>query len=453
MIKFPQQVNRALKILTDCGYSAYVVGGAVRDKLMGKTASDWDITTSAMPSQTVEAFKGFRIIETGIKHGTVTVIIDGMSLEITTYRIENGYSDNRHPDSVSFTDRIEDDLMRRDFTVNAIAVSPQGETVDPYGGCNDIIKKIIKCVGEPDKRFDEDALRILRALRFASVLDFEIDPQTSESIMRKYPLLENVSAERIFSEMCKMLCGRGAGKILREYRKVIFFIFPELEPMCGCEQNCAFHDGDVWEHTVRTVESIKADADLRLAALLHDCGKPYCKITDENGTDHFYGHAGISREIGEKILLRMKASNRMREHICTLTEYHDFQPHKISKKTYRKYIGRLGIETVRDLFEVRRADCEAHAGWVYSGALEENEVGLKILEEIENGENCFSVKNLAVNGRELIESGIEPSKRMGDILNELLEEVMDDRLENKKETLLKRAAELNSAERRQNGNS
>ncbi len=453
MIKFPQQVNRALKILTDCGYSAYVVGGAVRDALMGKTASDWDITTSALPSQTVEAFKNFRIIETGIKHGTVTVIIDGMSLEITTYRIENAYSDNRHPDSVSFTDRIEDDLMRRDFTVNAVAVSPQGETVDPYGGCNDIIKKIIKCVGEPDKRFDEDALRILRALRFASVLDFEIDPQTSESIMRKYPLLENVSAERIFSEICKMLCGRGVGKILREYGKVIFFIFPELEPMCGCEQRCDFHDKDVWEHTVCTVESIKADTDLRLAALLHDCGKPYCKTTDANGIDHFYGHAGISREIGEKILLRMKASNKMREHICMLTEYHDFQPHKISKRTYLKYIGKFGIETVRDLFEVRRADCEAHAGWVYSGALEENEVGLKILEEIENGGNCFSVKNLAVNGRELIDFGIEPSKRMGDILDELLEEVMDDRLENKKETLLKRAAELNSAERRQNGNS
>ena len=231
VIKIPPQVNRAIEILQNNGHSAYVVGGAVRDMLMGKTAHDWDITTSALPEETLESFSEFRTIETGLKHGTVTVIVDGMSLEITTFRIEGGYSDNRHPDKVDFTDRVEDDLSRRDFTVNSIAYSPQKGFADPFDGQTDIEKKIIRCVGNPDKRFGEDALRILRALRFSAVLGFEIEKDTAESIRRNYKLLSNISVERIFVEISKLLCGKDAGKILREFEDVIFFILPEISPM------------------------------------------------------------------------------------------------------------------------------------------------------------------------------------------------------------------------------
>ena len=239
VIKIPPQVNRATQILQSDGHSAYVVGGAVRDMLMGKAAHDWDITTSALPEETLKAFADFRTIETGLKHGTVTVIVDGMSLEITTFRIEGDYSDNRHPDSVDFTDKIEDDLSRRDFTVNAIAYSPEKGFADPFDGQTDIKNKIIRCVGDPDKRFGEDALRILRALRFSSVLGFEIDESTKESIHHNYKLLANISVERVFVEISKLLCGKNAGRILREFEEVFFFILPVFNRF-SCENFCIF---------------------------------------------------------------------------------------------------------------------------------------------------------------------------------------------------------------------
>jgi tRNA nucleotidyltransferase (CCA-adding enzyme) len=303
VINIPQQVNRAIDILEKNGHSAYVVGGAVRDAIMKKPAHDWDITTSALPEETMDAFEGFRIIETGLKHGTVTVIVDGTDLEITTYRIEHGYSDNRHPDKVDFTDRVEDDLSRRDFTVNAIAYSPVRGFADPFGGRDDIEKNVIRCVGEADKRFGEDALRILRALRFSSVLGFEIDPDTAESIHRNYPLLKNISVERIFVEMSKLLCGKDAGRILREFEDVVFYILPELVPMKNCVQNHERHIFDVWGHTVKAVESVPPIAELRFAMLFHDSGKPHCKTTDEKGIDHFYSHGKISRKIADKTFI------------------------------------------------------------------------------------------------------------------------------------------------------
>ena len=359
VIKIPDQVNRAIEILNKNGHSAYVVGGAVRDSLMKKDAHDWDITTSALPEQTKKAFEGFRIIETGIKHGTVTVIIDGTDLEITTYRIESGYSDNRHPDSVDFTDRVEDDLARRDFTVNAIAYSPQSGFADPFDGRDDIKRKIIRCVGEADRRFGEDALRILRALRFSSVLGFDIDSETADSIHRNYRLLKNISVERIFVELSKLLCGKDAGRILRDYEDVIFFILPELLPMKNCSQNHERHIFDVWGHTVKAVESIEPTAELRFAMFLHDSGKPHLKTTDEKGIDHFYHHSIKSREIAESILTRLKTSTAFRNHVCNLIEFHDFVPDKISKKTYKKYIAKLGADTVRELFSIRKADISA----------------------------------------------------------------------------------------------
>lgn len=442
VIKIPPQVNRALEILHTNGHSAYVVGGAVRDALMGKDPHDWDITTNALPEETLKAFADYRTIETGLKHGTVTVIVEGESLEITTYRIEKGYSDNRHPDSVEFTDKVEDDLSRRDFTVNAIAYSPSCGFADPFGGQDDIKREIIRCVGDADTRFGEDALRILRALRFSSVLGFEIEKETSESIHRNCHLLENISVERIFVELSKLLCGKDAGRILREFEDVIFFVLPELKPMKNCGQKHERHIYDVWGHTVAAVENIEPIPELKFAMLLHDSGKPKCKTTDKNGVDHFYSHGKISKAIAFDVLTRLKTSAKFRNHVCNLVEYHDFLPDKISKKTYKKYIGKLGTDIVKQLFSVRSADVRAQNPIFHAESLRENETGLKILDEIENEAPCFGIKDLAVNGKELEKAGIKPSPEMGKILETLLDEVMDDKIENTTQALLERAVQL-----------
>ncbi|MBQ8763498.1 MAG: HD domain-containing protein [Clostridia bacterium] len=442
VINIPPQVNRAIEILCSGGHSAYVVGGAVRNIIMDIPVNDWDITTSALPSETLELFKDYRTIETGIKHGTVTVIIDGMSLEITTYRIEYGYTDNRHPDKVDFTDKVEDDLSRRDFTVNAIAYSPINSFVDPFGGCKDIEEKIIRCVGNPDKRFGEDALRILRALRFASVLGFEIDCETSKSIHKSMHLLKNISVERIFVELSKLLCGINAAEILHEYKDVIFCILPELEPMDNCVQNHERHIYDVWGHTVAAVKAIPPDPILRFAMLLHDSGKPHCKTTDQGGTDHFYSHGKISKNIAFEILSRLKTSNKFRDTVCNLVEYHDFLPDKISKKTYKKYITRLGLETVEKLFLIREADISAQNPVFYDEAAKQNKIGKKILQDIIEDNSCIKISDLAVDGKKLANIGISPSPAMGKIMETLLDEVMDEKLPNDESALIERAKQL-----------
>ncbi len=442
VINIPPQVNRAIEILCNSGYSAYIVGGAVRNILMDIPVNDWDITASAHPDKTLETFKDFRTIETGLKHGTVTVLVDKMPLEITTFRIEQGYSDNRHPDKVSFTDKVEEDLSRRDFTVNAIAYSPQKGFVDPFGGCEDIKKKIIRCVGNPDKRFGEDALRILRALRFASVLGFKIDHMTAESIHRNKHLLKNISAERIFTELSKLLCGKKAADILGEYKDVIFFVLPELKPMDNCVQNHERHIYDVWEHTLKTVESIKPEPELRFAMLFHDSGKPHCKTTDENGIDHFYSHGKISREIANDALIKLKASNAFKKAVCNFVEYHDFLPDKISRKTYKKYIAKLGIETVEKLFWIREADIRGQNPVFLEEGLEQNKAGMELFRKIISENTCFGIKDLAIDGKNLLELGIESSPVMGKIINTILDEVMDDKLPNDKDTLIERAKQL-----------
>ena len=442
VINIPPQVKTAIEILEKNGHSAYVVGGAVRDAVMGKPANDWDITTSALPEETISAFRDFRVIETGLKHGTVTVMIEKTPIEITTYRIEYGYSDNRHPDRVDFTDRVEDDLSRRDFTVNAIAYSPQRGFADPFEGKKDIKKKIIRCVGEADRRFGEDALRILRALRFSSVLGFEIESETADSIRRNYTLLKNISVERIFVELSKLICGMDAGRILREYEEVFFFILPEIKSMKNCTQNHERHIFDVWGHTVKAVESVDFVPELRFAMLLHDSGKPQCKTTDENGTDHFYNHAKVSRKIAESVFTRLKTSTAFKNRVCDLVEYHDFLPDKISKKTYKKYIAKLGYGTVKDLFEIRKADVSAQNPKFFDEEIIRNGYGLKILEEIESEDKCFKVTDLAISGRDITALGVKPSPETGKILEKLLDEVMDEEIENTREALIERAMRL-----------
>ena len=450
VIKIPPKVNKAMEILRAKGHTAYVVGGAVRDSLLGVESQDWDIATSALPAQTVDAFDGYRVIETGIKHGTVTVLMDGTPLEITTYRIESGYSDNRHPDSVVFTDRIADDLARRDLTVNAIAYSPEAGFVDPYGGIEDIKSGLLRCVGDPDRRFSEDALRIMRVLRFSQTLGFDIEGKTADSVRRSYRLLANISVERILSELLKTLrvCDK---EFLLEYADVIFFILPELAPTRDCTQNHERHIYDVWEHTAAAVEAAPEDEEIRLAMLFHDSGKPLCKTTDENGTDHFHSHGKISREIAYATLERLKASARLRDHVCTLVEYHDFMPELISKATYRKYLGLLGEKTIRELFDVRAADISAQNPAFLSEGMAAIALGRARLDEIIAEDSCLRLRDLKINGNDIKALGIEPSPLTGELLSELFGEVLNDKIKNDRQALIARAAEL-ITERRNNGN-
>ncbi len=441
IINIPSQVNTVLELLSAVGYDAYIVGGAVRDAVMGKDANDWDIATSSSPQQNKDIFSNYKVIETGIKHGTITVIIDNMHIEITTFREETGYSDNRHPDSVEFTNDICLDLARRDFTCNAIAYNTKVGFVDPFSGLKDIKDKVIKSVGDPDKRFNEDGLRILRALRFSQTLGFKIDNKTSESIHKNKGLLENISEERIFSELRKTLAYCSSDFLL-EYSDIIFQIIPELKREKGCTQHHERHIYDVWHHTCVAVENAPNIDDVRLAVLLHDIGKPSCKTTDANGVDHFYGHGEVGSKITYDILTRFKASNKIREKITNLIYYHDFAPDTISKKTYRKYISRFGEEFVKELFYIRKADVSAQNPAFLQSSLEQSEIGLKIFNEVITENNCFSIKDLDVNGIDLIKEGFVPSEQMGKILNQLFDEVISDKLQNNKAALIKRAKEL-----------
>lgn len=441
IINIPTQVNTALEILADAGFEAFVVGGAVRDALMGKEAHDWDVTTSAEPQQIISAFEGFRIIETGIKHGTVTVIIDEYPIEITTYRIETGYSDNRHPDSVSFTDNVEKDLARRDFTCNAIAYNPKTGITDPFGGLADIHSKIIRCVGEPDRRFNEDGLRILRCLRFSQVLGFSIDPVTKQSVHNNVNLLENISKERIYSEIMKMLSQCSADFLL-EFSDVMFFIIPELKSEKGCLQNHPRHIYDVWQHSCVAVENCPHEAVIRFAALLHDVGKPLCRFTDEKGTDHFYGHGKKGADLAYNIVKNLKAPNAVADKVKQLVEYHDFVPEKISPKTYRKYVGILGEETLESLFIIREADLRAQNPQYLEESLAGNKAGYSVYKSIFETAKCFSIKDLDISGNDLMAEGVPSSPLLGEILSQLFDEVISDKLENNKSALLSRAKEI-----------
>lgn len=299
MIEFPRPVVRLIRTLNEAGYEAYAVGGCVRDALLGRQPNDWDLTTSALPEQIKACFANRRVIETGIKHGTVTVLDGGVPYEITTYRLDGAYSDHRRPDSVEFVSDLKEDLRRRDFTVNAMACHPETGVVDLFGGQDDLRAGIIRCVGEPEHRFTEDALRILRALRFASTYDFAIAPATGRAALKLAPTLQNVSPERIFVELKKLLCGKGARRVLAEYSDILFTIFPALAPMRGCAQNNPHHAYDVWTHTLIALENAPADPVYRLTMLFHDSGKPAAHTVGEDGYDHFKGHPAISRNIAE----------------------------------------------------------------------------------------------------------------------------------------------------------
>ncbi len=425
--------KKAIELLRAAGYEAWIVGGCVRDLLMGKAPHDWDMTTSARPEQTKAVFVDFHTIDTGIKHGTVTVMMDGEPLEITTYRVDGEYSDNRHPGDVSFTVSLNEDLLRRDFTMNAVVYDPGAGISDPYGGKADIALGIIRCVGRPVQRFREDGLRILRALRFSAVLGFEIEKNTAAAIHQERELLRNISAERIREEMTKLLCGKNAAAVLREYADVIAVPLPEIVPMMGFEQHNEHHCHDVWEHTIAAVENIPDQPVLRWAALLHDMGKPGTFSLDEDGVGHFFGHAPKSVQLADEIMARLRFDNESRERVLTLVRHHD-GPLEAEAKFLKRKLGKLGERGFFDLVALCRADNMAQAK-AYRHRQQHYDEVERIAREILAGDSCFTLKSLAVNGHDLMALGYK-GREVGNALQMLLEAVMDEKVENEKSKLL-----------------
>lgn len=439
----PKNVDIAINLLQSAGFEAYAVGGCVRDSLLGKTPNDWDITTSAKPEDMKSVFAEFHCIDTGIKHGTVTVVIDGEPLEITTFRLDGEYEDNRHPKSVTFTSNLGADLGRRDFTVNAMAYSKKTGTVDLFGGQNDLKNKIIRCVGDPDRRFNEDALRILRALRFASALDFEIEEKTAQSLLKNRALLGNISEERIAKELLKLVCGKGAKRILTDFAPVLFEILPELQPMYKNSHDNPHHCYDIYEHTLIAVESIDPELTLRFAMLLHDCGKPAVKKFDENGVAHFYGHQRISAEISAQILARLKVSNKFRDEILFLVSNHDRWELYENTEKMPRYLSKFGLDGVLNLLKVMRADVLAQSP-EYRYRLDQIADAEETAKNLAAQKPCLSLSELQINGRTLMDIGIPQGRKLGAVLAQLLDEVIDGVTKNTQEALTTRAREIYS---------
>lgn len=443
----PENISRALDMLESAGHEAWVVGGCVRDSLMGIIPHDYDITTSALPAETEQVFAGYRLIETGLKHGTVTVLADGSPIEITTYRVDGEYRDSRRPERVTFTRNIRDDVSRRDFTMNGIAYNPKQGYFDEFGGAEDIKAGVIRCIGKPEKRFREDALRILRGLRFSASLGFEIEENTARAMHDTRELLNKISAERVFSELCGLLTGRNSHRnifrVLTEFRDIAAVIIPEFRECTGFVQHSRFHCFDVYEHCVMSAqkaaeisEGSECRLPLTLAMLLHDIGKPQRFTLGEDGEGHFYGHAAVSADIAEDILRRLKCSNALRERVCTIVRYHDV-PLSDTDKSVRRLLRKYGLETVRDICLAHICDDSAKTPEC-AGRCGEWRAVLSRAETLAPY-CCLTLKDLAVDGKAL--SGLmEPSPEMGKALKFLLDEVINGNFPNEREFLLKEAA-------------
>ncbi len=437
-----------LKKLESAGFQAYIVGGCVRDMIMGRDVHDFDITTDALPEQIINVFANKRVIPTGIKHGTVTVIHGNEPFEITTFRIDGKYSDSRRPDNVEFTSSLREDCARRDFTMNALAMDCKGNIYDFFGGVHDIENRIIRCVGEPEQRFTEDALRILRAVRFASVLNFDIESGTSESALKLRHRLDFVSVERIRSELIKLICGENCIDVMLKYREIIGQIIPEMNVCFGFGQYSPYHRYDVYEHIVRAVGNAPSDNELlRTALLFHDIGKPQTFRLDKNGRGHFKGHAGVSAEIAREIMFRLKFDNHTIDTACTLIAMHgdtfDFggdDRESMPVSEIKHIISKIGAESFFLLLELKKADNSAKNDFV----LDENNVLDRIAETAHRliAENCcMSLSQLAVNGNDLKLLGFN-GRAIGECLNRLLDKVMNGELENNNNELIEYAKEM-----------
>lgn len=433
MTEIPEAVREILETLEAAGHEAWCVGGCVRDALLGRAPEDWDVTSSALPEETMALF-GSRAVPTGLKHGTVTVRAADGPVEVTTYRVDGAYRDHRRPERVTFTRSLEEDLGRRDFTVNAMALNLRGELRDPFGGRRDLAAGVLRCVGDPDRRFREDALRILRGMRFAAELALALEPSTAEALLRSRALLGDVAPERIQAELKKLLRGPRAAAVLRACPRVVGVFWPEILPMVGFDQRNIHHCHDVWEHSLRALEAVPGDPALRCAALLHDVGKPASFTLDENGVGHFYGHAAVSCELAEGMLRRLKFPNAFRERVVRLIRWHDRDIPRTDRGVGRA-LRLLGEEELRLLLCLKRADNLAQAP-AYRDRQAEIDKGEAILDRLLAEEACFSLRQLAVNGHDLLALGLR-GVAVGRTLETLLNKVADGELPNERAALLK----------------
>lgn len=433
-IKLPDKVKKIIDTLISAGYEAYAVGGCVRDSILGRIPDDWDITTSAKPHEVKALFP--RTIDTGIEHGTVTVMLDKEGFEVTTYRIDGEYEDARHPKEVIFTPNLTEDLKRRDFTINAMAYNDRDGLIDVFDGIGDIERRVIRAVGKPTERFTEDALRIMRAIRFSAQLGYTIEAKTREAITGLAPNLRHISAERIQVELVKLAVSPHPEKLRDAYdMRVTNVILPELDKAMRTEQNNPHHCYSVGEHTIHAMQEVAADKVLRLTMLFHDLGKPETQSTDEKGIDHFYGHALISEQIARAVLRRLKFDNDTTDKVTRLVKLHDYKP-DLTPRSIRRSIRKVGEDIFIQWIAVQRADVAAQSdyqrGEKNKRIAQMETIYKKILEE----DNCVSLKALAVTGRDLMDAGIAPGREIGVILNELLELVLDAPELNTKEYLM-----------------
>ena len=437
-IHVPDDALAILNRLEERGHRAYVVGGCVRDSLLGLTPKDWDICTSATPEEMQDIFRDFHVVETGLKHGTITVVLHHVPYEVTTFRTDGCYTDHRHPDAVTFVREVEADLSRRDFTVNAMAYCPEKGVIDLFGGVEDIGRRLIRCVGDPGERFGEDALRILRALRFASVYGFAVEEETAGAARRMAEDLRLVAPERIRVELAKLICGQAAETVLRTYPEIIGVVLPEILPGIGFDQRTPYHRYDVWEHTLRTLSAIPPVEVLRWTMLLHDAGKPAAFTLDGSGTGHAYGHQRISAEMAEKAFDRLRMDRATSDRAVLLIQHHDILLSPEPKDMLR-LLNRFGEETLRQLIEVQRAD-RMGKGTEDTRDTEARAAGLReALDRVLAEQRCFRLDQLAVNGRDLMAAGMKPGREMGALLQQLLEAVMAGEVPNDREALLRRA--------------
>lgn len=438
-IFIPENIEKIIELLEGGGFEAYIVGGCVRDSILGKTPKDYDITTSAAPDEVKECLKGYHVIDTGLKHGTVTVVSGDDYVEVTTFRIDGGYSDHRRPDSVTFSDKLTDDLSRRDFTINAMAYNHRTGVIDEFGGQKDLFRQKIRCVGEPAVRFNEDALRIMRALRFASELNFEIDKLTSTAIHDMRRLLDNISPERLCKELMGIICGMSPSAVLTEYADIIAAVIPEIRPCIGFNQHSRYHVYDVWTHTAVAVENSPNVPEVRMALLLHDIAKPDSCRYDEEGSGHFPGHEKAGAEKAESILRRLRCSNDFIECVCALIKYHYIAPVD-DRIVVKQLLSKVGTENFFRLTGLMRGDSRAKQSFCFE-RVQVLEAMDKKAQEVIDSKECISVSQLEVNGSDIAALGAQ-GRQIGDILNRLLTEVIEERYDNDKITLLNAAKDM-----------
>lgn len=443
-ISIPEHVMSIITLLERSGHQVYIVGGCVRDALLNRVPHDWDIATSARPEEIKMALADIPVLDTGIKHGTITAIVDHEPFEITTFRTEGSYSDGRHPDQVTFVTDIREDLSRRDFTINAMAYHPVYGLVDPFDGASDCKRKLIRCVGNPEDRFNEDALRMMRAVRFAAQFGFSIDEATWNAAKESVYLLGKISMERIQAELMKIMQTEAPHKFLDQYQELFDYIVPEFLSMHDCEQNNPYHVYDIWRHTMKVLEYVEyasADPIVRMAALFHDISKPQCKKRGTDGYDHFHGHAEEGTKIVRMILRRLKFDNKTPYQVAQLVEWHD-KTFSCKKNQVKRWLNELGEEQLRRLFILRRADILGQDLRFARERLKKVDVMESLMEEILEEKQCFQLKDMAINGSDLIRIGVPEGKQIGQILHSLFELVLMEQCENERDVLMEQAKNM-----------